>query len=271
LSDSPNNRIFAAGSDTLINDVNHTIQGAGELGINNIGFAFTLTNNGTIIANQSNALQVGPGSVVNNGTMQVISGSTLEVLSPFTQNAGKTQVDGTMFVSSGEVVNGGTVLGTGTINGNVTLTGGVMQPGGAATPGALVINGNYDSNAAFNELISGSGNSLLVVNGLSTLESGALLTIDLLGGFTPFNGQTFILMDYFAGSSGTFANAPTTGFQMDGFNWTIAYNATDIVLDAGSPVGTAPTPEPGSLVLLVIGVAGLSRQLQRKKPKTETH
>jgi len=46
------------GSDTLINDVNHTIQGAGELGINNSGFAFTLTNNGTIIANQSNPLQV---------------------------------------------------------------------------------------------------------------------------------------------------------------------------------------------------------------------
>jgi len=51
--------------------------------------------------------------VINNGTMQVISGSTLQVLSPFTQNAGKTQVDGTMSVSS---VNGHrwTVLGTGT-------------------------------------------------------------------------------------------------------------------------------------------------------------
>jgi hypothetical protein len=262
LSDSPNNRVFATGLDTLTNDVNHTIQGGGQLGINNSGFAFALTNNGTIIANQTNPLQVAPGSVINNGTMQVILGSTMQVLSPFTQNAGKTQVDGTMLVSSGETVTGGTVLGTGTISGNISMTGGVMQPGGASTPGALVINGNYDSNAAFNELISGSGNGLLIVNGSSTLDSGAVLNIDLLGGFTPFNGETFILMDYFSGS-GTFANAPTTGFQMDGFNWTIAYNLTDIVLDAGSPIGT-PTPEPGTLVLLAIGLAGLSRQIRAR-------
>src|SRR4029077_14590771 len=52
LSNNFNNRIFASGSDSLVNDVNHTIQGAGQLGINNGGFAFTLTNKGTINANQ---------------------------------------------------------------------------------------------------------------------------------------------------------------------------------------------------------------------------
>ena len=78
MSDSPNNRIFATGSDSLTNDVNHTIQGSGQLGINNAGFGFTLTNNGTILANQSNALNIAPsGNTTNNGTFQANSGSLL--------------------------------------------------------------------------------------------------------------------------------------------------------------------------------------------------
>lgn len=66
--------------------------------------------------------------------------------------------------------------------------------------------------------------------------------------------------------SGTFANAPITGFQMDGFNWTIAYNADDIVLDAGSAVngggggnggGGTTAPEPSSFLLVLAGVVAL--------------
>ena len=78
LSNNFNNRIYASGSDSLTNGVNHTIQGAGQIGINNSGFGFTLTNNGTILANQSNTLQVAPGgNTTNNGTFQANSGSLL--------------------------------------------------------------------------------------------------------------------------------------------------------------------------------------------------
>ena len=226
----------------------------------------------SIVANEGGTVLANGGSVILNttsltndgGTVQVTAGSLLQVLAPFTQTGGKTQVDGTLLAAFGENVSGGTVLGTGTINGNVTMTGGITQPGGASTPGALIIKGNYDSNAAFNELINGSGNGLLVVNGSSTLESGALLNIELLGGFTPFVGETFTLMDFVSGA-GTFANAPSTGFQMDGFNWTIAYNANDIVLDAGSPV-TAPTPEPSSLFMLGTGLAAFVGSIWKKRP-----
>ncbi len=271
----------------VLTNVDNTIQGAGVIGDSFGGFP-TLVNQagGTINANvsgqvlnifgvlTSNAglmeatgggvLNLNGSPLTNAGTVRVDAVSGLLINAPFTQTAGKTQVDGFLITSQGENVSGGSVLGTGTIYGNVAMTGGAMQPGGPSSPGALVINGNYDSNAAFNELINGSGNGLLVVNGSSTLESGALLNIDLLGGFTPFVGETFTLMDFFSGT-GTFANAPATGFVMDGFNWTIAYNATDIVLDAGSPVSTTLTPEPGSFLLLITGLAGLTRQLQRKR------
>ncbi len=257
------------GFPTLINEAGGTINANLSAKVLDI-FGVLTTNAGVMEATGGGILVLNTSPLTNSGTVQVDSASTLQVLAPFTQTGGKTQVDGTMLAVFGENVSGGMVLGTGTINGNITMTGGAMQPGGASNPGVLVINGNYDSNAAFNELINGAGNGLLVVNGSSTLESGALLNIELLGGFTPFVGETFTLMDFFSGT-GTFANAPTTGFVMDGFNWTIAYNATDIVLDAGSPVSTTPTPEPGSFLLLVMGAAGLSRKLQRKKPKTETH
>src|SRR5260370_4023255 len=53
LSNSFNNRVYSTGggADSLVNDVNHTIQASGQFGINNAGFAFTLTNKGTIDAN----------------------------------------------------------------------------------------------------------------------------------------------------------------------------------------------------------------------------
>jgi PEP-CTERM motif-containing protein len=68
-----------------------------------------------------------------------------------------------------------------------------------------------------------------------------------------------------ANLSGTFSNAPTAGFQMDGFNWTIAYDSNAIVLDAGSAVngggggngGGTTAPEPPSFLLLLAGVAAL--------------
>ena len=243
--------------------------GGGELLLFNSRVA---NEGGTILANGGSVILNATPLTNDGGTVQVNAGSLLQVLAPFTQTGGKTQADGTMLAAFGENVSGGSVLGTGTINGGVTMTGGTMQPGDA--PGTLTINGDFSaSGAMFDELIDTSGNGLLAVNGTATLGPDSLLNIDLLSGFTPFVGETFTLMDFLSGT-GVFANAPASGFQMDGFNWTIAYNANDIVLEAGSPVtgggggggGTTATPEPSSLILLGTGLAAvLVCSLSRKR------
>jgi hypothetical protein len=86
------NRIFATASGvTLINDVNHTIQGSGQLGINNGVLGFTLVDNGTILANQSTELSIAPtGNTTNNGTFQANSGSKLGMVNNLTNYNGTT-------------------------------------------------------------------------------------------------------------------------------------------------------------------------------------
>jgi hypothetical protein len=268
--------------------VDNTIQGAGQIGDSTNGFP-TLINQagGTINANVSGQLLTILGVLTSNaGLMEATGGGVLNLTgspltntgtvladsisgiltdSAFMQTGGKTQIDGFMIASQGMNVSGGTVLGHGTIYGNVTMTGGAMQPGGLTTPGTLTINGNYSHSAAtFNELMSSVGNGLLQVNGIATFGPGSGLNIILFSGFKPFFGEKFVLANFLSGS-GTFVNAPTSGFQLDGFNWTIFYNPNDIVLDAGSAVGVTPTPEPGSLILLSTGLAGLAGSFLRKR------
>ncbi|HEV3417631.1 MAG TPA: PEP-CTERM sorting domain-containing protein, partial [Pirellulales bacterium] len=126
LSNTSVNRIYGSGSDSLTN--NATIQGSGQLGINGGStYAFALTNNGTIVANQSAALQIAPSSTVTNtGTLRAAAGSTLNVIGGYTQTAGDTNILGTLSVTGGPLVAGGGTLsgsGTSTISGGFSLTG----------------------------------------------------------------------------------------------------------------------------------------------------
>lgn len=79
LSDNPKNLITGVtGTETLINDVGETLSGAGTIE------DLALVNNGTIIANDTNPLNintVATGSntgFINSGTIEVESGSTLK-------------------------------------------------------------------------------------------------------------------------------------------------------------------------------------------------
>src|SRR5262249_19025094 len=140
LSNSPNNRIIPVTAGAVLNNVNNTIRGSGQLGVNQL----VLTNTGTIQANQPNAPPVGlsnASTFTNQGTVHASNGATLAFTDSLT-NASFVKVDasstfssGGAFTQSGGVtsINGGTLgattltfqvasalLGTGTINGATT-------------------------------------------------------------------------------------------------------------------------------------------------------
>ncbi len=223
LSDSPNNRIFATGSDSLTNDVNHTIQGSGQFGINNSGFGFTLTNNGTILANQSNALNIAPsGATTNNGTFQANSGSTLSM------NGTLTNYDpGTSALTGGTYK---AFSGTIQLSQANTGTGAVI-----ATNAATIL---LDGPSA--HIADGGGNDILqgffTTNGAAgnfTIQNGRNLTSAASSDFTNAGAMTI-------GASSTFTVGGSQNYVQSGgltkVNGTLT--ATSVALTGGTLNGT---------------------------------
>ena len=75
FSNSPGNRVRGGASSRLINDVGHTIQGSGQIGLDQIA----ITNAGLIVANQPTVLGIGPNAngMINIGTLRASNGATL--------------------------------------------------------------------------------------------------------------------------------------------------------------------------------------------------
>ncbi|MGO9269271.1 MAG: beta strand repeat-containing protein, partial [Terriglobia bacterium] len=188
----------------------------------------------TINANASLTIENGnnmttPGDLSNAGTVTV--GTALGDSSTLKLGAGGVNA----YTQSG-----GLTQGTGTIAGAVTIAGGMIQPGLPNAPGTLSITGSYhQTGGTFSEQMFNVSTFgvLNVTGGNVTLSAGADLNITLLNGFDPVGNTYTILNDTGGTVFGTFANAPGSGFQMDGYNWTAAYNGNAIVLDALSAVG----------------------------------
>jgi hypothetical protein len=179
LSNNFANRIYATGSDSLTNGADHTIEGAGQIGINSGSYAFTLTNNGTILANQSNTLQVASGgNMTNNGTFQANSGSLLNVIGNLTNYSPTTNT-----------LTGGTYNA---YSGTIQLS---QADATAITPAVITTNAaTILLDGATAKIADGSGNNIL--QGFFTTNAAA-------GNFTIQNGANL------TSSSSDFSNAGT--------------------------------------------------------------
>jgi hypothetical protein len=170
LSDSATNEIYGTSADDVLDNAGNTITGAGQLGAGQL----TLTNGGTINANQSEALTINTGdnAVTNTGTIEATGAGGLIIQST--------------------TVNGGTLLDTGA--GGVTLRNARVN---GMTIDALVAGAHIDlDNGAIvgGTLATANGGVIQTVNGVDTLDgsasavtnTGAVLvktetTLDLLG------------------------------------------------------------------------------------------
>jgi len=207
LTDSTNPQNFIQGNWRATLNNNGLIQGAGSITIRDI------TNNGTILANASHALSIQPGgSVTNNGTLQVASGSLMHVFGgSFTNFSGSTLTGGTYNISGKLEID---QLGS---------TGGEIVTNAAS----IILNG------AASSFVDAAGN-----NALSKFATNAAA-----GSFSLQGGRAFT-------TAGNLSNAGTFTIG-SGSTFTVGGTGTKFTQTAGTTTddGTLAVPSSGSLSL----------------------
>ena len=196
LSDNANNRIYgsAGSTDTLVN-VNNTIAGAGQIGVNNgnVPIAFTNEAAGVIDANAvTNALfiQTGGPALVNDGLMEATnSGGLIIYNSTIDQTGGGKMLasgSGRVYFEGGADILGGTLRGT--LGGEFLVTDGSASFGGVSTSSAITIAAAttvqvVDNNALY---LAGTIDNLGTLEGDSTGDTTNIVlnsaTVSLIGG-----------------------------------------------------------------------------------------
>src|SRR5271157_3197283 len=188
--------VASGGGLTLENGSGHTIQGSGYIAPP--GYAFALTNDGTISANQSTALNVAPTSLTNGGLIIATNHATLNLTTGDIGNGGGTisanggfanvTTSGVLTGGTVEAVNGGVLEFQGSATG-ATLNadaGSTLNLNGApVTGGAINVTGTLNvvggSNPYINSTLTNSGtvnvNAAAVVGGAMVNNSGAAINV----------------------------------------------------------------------------------------------
>ena len=169
---------------------------------------------------------IGGASFTNSGTVEIESGTVLDVFPPFfgptslTQTGGSTDLEygGAIVADTGFDVSGGSLMGTGTITGNVTLSGNaILSPG--HSPGIYNINGNLTLGSGTTTVVQIAGTDESVpqydqVNVTGAITFGGTLQIERLNPnnfttdsplFDPSGGDVYSIFTY-ATHRGSFAS-----------------------------------------------------------------
>lgn len=162
--------------------------------------------------------------------------------------------------------NGGTLGGGGIVQGNIALEGGAIRPGNS--PGLLTIEGDLTLNGGRIVMeIAGSTAGVehdrLVVTGNVDLSGGSI-ELAFIDGFAPTTGQVFDLF----GVTGSFdgdADFRVSGLE-EGWQFETGFDPETggFSLTALSN-GIAAVPEPGTIMLTVLGLVGLFALARRTR------
>jgi fibronectin-binding autotransporter adhesin len=178
----------------------------------------------------------------NSGSMNVGAGSVLTATS-YTQNAGLTDVDGSLQVLGDIVIDGGVLTGSGTVAGNLVNNGNVA-PGNS--PGTMNVNGNYSQvTGTLGVELGALVSDQLLVSGTASI--GGVLDVSLWSApgeplFAPGPGQQFdLLLAQVVSGQFLSVNLP----QLSGIAWDLDYlidanGSTDIVRLTASAVPLPP-------------------------------
>ena len=192
-----NNRILGAGR--LINDVGHTIQGGGQIGVN----AIAITNAGLIVSNQPSGLEINPNAtgMINTGTLRAASGATLNLSGSgggtFTNTGGtiEAQAGSTVRLIDGAVIIGGTLT--------TSDSGIITTPSGGGVPNSATLNGVTVSSGS--QFVSATNSQTTLVgtitnNGTMALALDGLATDFLVSGDVTLTGSGVVSLSDSAGN-----------------------------------------------------------------------
>jgi len=228
LSDNFNNRIYGAiAGDTLIN-LNNTISGAGQIGLNQM----TLINDATINANGVNEL------LLRSSTAPIVNNKLLE-----STGTGGLVVNGTT-ISNGS----GTVTAAG---GNVYLQSSTIQGGLVSTSGTAAIIVQYGNGATFD----GSSGALTSSGSVDVNNNG---TLSLLGtlvntgsiALQSANASTDLIIGGSTASTVTLTGSGTITLSDNGNNRIYGAIAADTLLNLNNTIAGAGQIGVGQLTLI---------------------
>jgi autotransporter-associated beta strand protein len=257
LDDTANAKLALSGFDLKVGSLagGGTTGGGVDLGAKmlTVGGLGTSTAYAGVISGTGSLTKTGSGTLTLAGTSTYSGGTTV--------NAGTLLVNNTTGSGTGSgmvTVNGGTLGGTGTIGGGATLAGGTLAPGnsiGAITLGSLLENAGSTIEI---EIASPTSFDLVNVTGAATLNGQ--LAVRLLDGYAPTSGTTFDVLT--AGSpidaSGLFLSSAGSMAPAQFWRYSLVNGDRTLRLEVG-------VPEPSTLALLGIGVAGLLVCLGRRR------
>jgi hypothetical protein len=246
--------------------------GLAGVGANRSTGTYSLMDGTLIVSNNETIATDGHGTFTQTGGYHAVGGGAGVMTIAANANAigSYTLAGGTLDMGGGTItygtgagtftMNGGILKNAGLVNFPLANNGGIIQPG--ASPGITQVNGNYSQNglATYDTEIldtsgNGTGHDLLDVLGAASLD-GTLNVIDLGYAAGASYGDSFVVVQAAGGVAGTFSNVvlpPLPG----GLNWSVLYHPNDVTL--------AIVPEPSTLVLAGLGLAGLALAIRRRR------
>jgi hypothetical protein len=214
------------------------------------------TNSGTVTINGTNALMTVVGDYAQFAATAVttLNGGTLD----------PPAID----------IGGGTFGGSGTVEGDLTLSGDSTLQVGNAAGDQLTIDGDYSQTGGeivFDIGPNGSGGfevSTLNLSGAVDIGSANIL-FDFVGGATPADLSSFHIDAFFTGSGGAaFLSDLGAAFSGDTFTYEEGPHSPPtpmIFHPADGSLSDASAPEPGTLLLLLPGLAILASIVRRQR------
>ncbi len=253
--------------------------------------AVTITNSGTIDGSSSGkAIAGGAGNLTIN-----VTGGSASILGSIVGGSGTNTLTidpgaGHSFRHTGGISNFASISlasGSTTLNETISLVGGprtltvasnaLLTPGAgtlALASGALEVQAGgtlsftltgATAGTGYSQIAFGSGNSDAL-----TLDAGSALSLQLGGGFTPTDGEQFVLVDLANASSsisGTFAGLAEGSFiSAGGATFEVSY-----VGGTGNDFTLTAVPEPATTAAILAALAGLGALVYRRRSRARVH